>query len=124
VPASYKIDANVFADYLKNSSEMHAKLAEIGAEAVEIWQDKAPVNKTGKPHTLPSGYVDNPGDYRDSIRYKIMRNPTRMKVRIMATDYKAHWIEYGTKKMEAMHPMADTREEMISRGYHREGRDE
>ncbi len=107
MPASYKVDANVFADYLKNSSLIHARLTAAGKEAVEIWQEKAPVNS---------------GAYRDSIRYKIMRNPTRMKVRVMAIDHKAFWLEFGTAKMAARHPMADTIEEMINNGYHRDGK--
>ncbi|MBF6060511.1 HK97 gp10 family phage protein [Nocardia terpenica] len=110
----------MFADFLKNSSIIHARLEEAGKEAVEYWKSIAPVNTDpGEPHILKSGWVDNPGDYRDSIRYEIVRNPTRMKVRVMATDYKAHWLEFGTVKMEARHPMADTREEMLNRGYQR-----
>lgn len=107
MPANYKVDANIFADYLKNSSQIHARLTHAGKEAVEIWQGEAPVNS---------------GAYRDSIRYKIVRNPTRMKVRVMATDFKAFWLEFGTAKMAGRHPMANTIEEMHNRGYHKEGK--
>lgn len=59
----------------------------------------APVNVTGKPHTLKGGYVDRPGDYRDSIEGTVLFVNGAWRGRVVARDYKAHWIEYGTRKM-------------------------
>lgn len=120
MPSRYFIDKNLVADFLKNSSFVHLALEEAGKEAVEIWRKYAPVGT--KEHTTKGGYLDKPGSYRDSIRYKIVRNPTRMKCRVYTNDYKAHWLEYGTVKMAARHPMASAREELISKaGYQRHG---
>lgn len=57
----------------------------------------APVSK--RPHTLPSGYVNNPGDYRKSIEGTVVFEKGRWIGRVGAQDWKAHWIEYGTVKM-------------------------
>ncbi|QIS06759.1 hypothetical protein F5X71_34610 [Nocardia brasiliensis] len=120
MPSRYRVDANAFADFLKNSSYIHAELTRAGQEAVAIWKALAPVGN--RTHITRGGYVDRPGSYRDSIRYKIMRNPTRMKVRVYTTDYKAHWLEFGTVKMAARHPMADAREELLRQAkYKRHG---
>ncbi|GAB3211345.1 hypothetical protein [Nocardia tengchongensis] len=57
----------------------------------------APVNKTGKPHKLKSGYVDEPGDYRNSIRGDVLFKDGAWRGRVGAYDWKAHIIEYGAK---------------------------
>jgi hypothetical protein len=59
----------------------------------------APVNVTGKPHTLKGGYVDRPGDYRDSIEGTTLFVRGAWRGRVTARDYKSPWIEYGTAKM-------------------------
>lgn len=55
----------------------------------------APVNKTGKPHKLKGGYVDMPGDYRDSIRGEVIFKDGAWRGRVGAYDWKAHIVEYG-----------------------------
>lgn len=60
-------------------------------------QSIAPVGD--RAHTLPSGYVDEPGDYRDSISGEVVFEKGAWRGRVIARDYKAHWIEYGTRKM-------------------------
>lgn len=51
------------------------------------------------PHVLKSGYRDEPGDYRDSIMGSVLFIRGAWRGRVSAGDYKAHWIEYGTKHM-------------------------
>ena len=96
--AEYNINHEVIADILKNDTVVFAELYAVGEDAKEFWKDIAPVNKygdesAGEPHTLESGYVDEPGSYRDSIRMRMMKNPTRMKCRVEAVDYKVLWLE-------------------------------
>ncbi|MGW0052045.1 hypothetical protein [Nocardia nova] len=68
----------------------------------------APVNKTGKPHRLPSGYVDQPGDYRNSIRGETLFKDGRWRGRVGAYDWKSHLLEYGTRKMPKVAVMRRT----------------
>jgi hypothetical protein len=50
-------------------------------------------------HTLKSGYRDEPGDYRDSIMGSVLFIHGAWRGRVSAGNFKAHWIEYGTKHM-------------------------
>lgn len=60
----------------------------------------APVNThPGRPHVLKSGYVDRPGDYRNSIRGDTIFKNGAWRGRVGAYDWKAHLLEYGTVKM-------------------------
>ncbi|KZM70759.1 hypothetical protein AWN90_40070 [Nocardia terpenica] len=59
----------------------------------------APVNKTGKPHRITAGYVDEPGDYRDSIEGLVLFEHGAWRGRVIARDWKAHMLEYGTTHM-------------------------
>ncbi|MDG3012377.1 hypothetical protein G4X40_19745 [Rhodococcus sp. D2-41] len=115
MPASAQLPHAAIADFLKHDSTLWTALMAAGQEAEDYWKSIAPVGD--KEHALKSGYVDHPGDYRNSIRHKMMHNPTRMKVRVEATDFKAHWIEYGTSKMPAQAPMAKTRDYMRAHGF-------
>lgn len=67
----------------------------------------APVNKTGKPHKS-KGHVDMPGDYRDSIEGLVLFVDGAWRGRVVARDYKAHWIEYGTSRMPKFATMRRT----------------
>ncbi|MFE3229339.1 hypothetical protein [Nocardia sp. NPDC059228] len=73
----------------------HAEL--LAKKGAEYAKTIAPVNKTGKPHKLKSGYVDEPGDYRDSIRADVLFKDGAWRGRVGAYDWKAHIIEYGAK---------------------------
>ncbi|RPA65809.1 hypothetical protein EF294_03470 [Gordonia oryzae] len=70
-------------------------------EVAEYWRSLTQgVFEHQKEHTLKSGYVEEPGDYERSIRAKtIRRKDGSIKGRVESTDYKAHWIEYGSSKM-------------------------
>lgn len=96
--AEYSINHAVIAELLKNDAAVFAEVFAVTEAAMNHWKSIAPVNKhgdieAGKPHTLKSGYVDNPGDYRESIRMRMVKNPTRIKGRVEATDYKSYWLE-------------------------------
>lgn len=56
-------------------------------EALKYAQSIAPV---GDPTTDPHS-----GAYRDSLAVELHHSPTRVSARIVATDQKAHWIEFG-----------------------------
>lgn len=71
---------------------LEAKKA-LASEGAEYARSIAPV--ADADHTLKSGYVDKAGAYRDSIYVSVKGT----WVAIVATDYKAHWIEYGTETM-------------------------
>lgn len=65
-----------------------------------------------REHTLRSGYVERPGDYAKSIKVKFIEGGIEaghlFKARVTAHDYKAHWIEYGSKHMPEFAPRAAT----------------
>lgn len=62
-----------------------------------------------RTHTLKSGYVENPGDYAKSIKITYITRATGFrKARVEATDYKAHWIEYGCEHMPEFAPRQAT----------------
>ncbi|MCV7422993.1 hypothetical protein H7K45_20785 [Mycobacterium yunnanensis] len=85
-----------------NSPAVLAAVMERAAEARQFWVDywEAFDHPYSRTHTLRSGYVENPGDYANSIRVKFMRTPEGAPMaRITAHDYKAHWIEYGSAHM-------------------------
>lgn len=103
--AEYSINHAVIAELLKNNPAVFAEVFAVTEAAMNHWKSIAPVNKhgdieAGKPHTLKSGYVDHPGDYRESIRMRMIKNPTRIKGRVEATDYKSYWLE-GYKHVNA-----------------------
>lgn len=68
----------------------------------------APVNKTGKPHQVSAGHIDEPGDYRDSIEGTVLFVRGEWVGRVVAKDWKAHMIEYGTAKMPKFATMRRT----------------
>lgn len=124
--AEFQLDHALIKNFLLNDSIVFAALEEAGHKALEHWKEIAPVNKkqdisAGKPHTLKSGYVDEPGSYRESIRMRMLKNPTRMKCRVEATDYKSYWLE-GIKNPNKNNtpppePMMHTLAYMKSEGF-------
>jgi len=65
-------------------------------KARDYWKGIAPVGT--REHTLKSGYVDHPGQYRDSIRIQVLMQRGIKRWRVFTDDFKRFWIEYGTKK--------------------------
>lgn len=96
MPARFELNPIGVEVYLQTDPELEAHLLELAKRGADYGKSIAPVGP--KEHTLKSGYVDKPGDYRDSIEGMVVQGHRRMKGRVRATDYKAHWIEYGTKK--------------------------
>jgi hypothetical protein len=62
----------------------------------DYWKSIAPVST--REHALKSGYVDHPGQYRDSIRIQLVYIRGMKRWRVFTDDFKRFWIEYGTKK--------------------------
>lgn len=90
--SSADIDAAIAA-----SAEVKHAVMETAEEVKAYWQSIAPVNKTGRPHKLKSGYVDEPGDYRDSIGIRYGSKASgHFTAKVGTQDYKAHWLEYGS----------------------------
>jgi hypothetical protein len=70
------------------------KAEEVQSFWVKYWNELP--HPWSRVHTLKSGYVEEPGDYANSIRIYYLRNRSgMMKARVWAKDFKAHWIEYG-----------------------------
>lgn len=72
----------------------------------DYWKSIAPVGT--KEHTLKSGYVDHPEQYKKSIRIKVVRPHGVRRWRVFTDDYKRFWIEYGTRKWAKHACMART----------------
>lgn len=64
-------------------------------EVQEFWKSIAPVGPYA--HTLKSGHLDEPGDYRDGIKVYFIHNPAGHLIGIVKSfDYKSYWLEYGS----------------------------
>lgn len=82
---------------ISESAEIRGAVMEKAQAVQEYWKQIAPVNKTGRPHTLKSGYVDEVGAYRDSIHIQYRRKASGFfSAKVGTVDYKAHWLEYGS----------------------------
>ncbi|GLP75676.1 hypothetical protein TUM20983_27860 [Mycobacterium antarcticum] len=80
-------------------------------EARQFWVDywESYEHPFSRSHTLRSGYVENPGDYAESIKVKFMKSAEGLPMaRVTAHDYKARWIEYGSTHMPEFAPRAAT----------------
>lgn len=77
------------------SDEVREGIIVKAREVQEYWKSIAPVNKTGKAHDLGDGQVDEPGDYRDSIKVRY-RTDDGFYAEVYTNDPKARWLEYGT----------------------------
>lgn len=92
------------ADSIVVREALIAKAKEVQEMWVEYWESFD--HPHSRVHTLRSGYVERPGDYSKSIRIKYMSHGRFMKARITAHDFKAHWIEYGSRHMPEFAPRA------------------
>jgi hypothetical protein len=95
------------------SAAVKAALIHKANEVKEYWVDywNSIPHPYARVHTLKSGYVEHPGDYAKSINISYIRKMNGFtKARIKATDYKAHWIEYGCEHMPEFAPRAATLE--------------
>lgn len=80
------------------------------AAVQEYWKSIAPVFNPDDPkeHRKEPPYGD-PGDYRDSITVVDMSDDNGFRDRVKPTDFKAKWIEFGSKHMPKYAPMAKTK---------------
>lgn len=92
--------------FLATSPVLKARMLELAKEGEEYAKSIAPVGD--RKHTTKSGYVDHPGDYKDSIEGMVVMKNGRWIGRVIARDWKAHWIEYGTAKMPKLAVMRRT----------------
>lgn len=84
------------ANDLDSDPAIIAAKLELAEEAAEYWRSIAPV---GDPAVDPHS-----GAYRDSIHVEQKGD----KVYVVASDPKAHWIEYGTEHMPEYAPRQRT----------------
>lgn len=110
-----QIDKAVIEAFLASDAATWTALMKAGEEAVEYWKSEAPVGEV--EHTLKGGYVVHPGDYKNSIRHKMIHEGPKRFVRVQARDFKANWIENGSKHNPAHAPCAKTRAYMLGKGF-------
>lgn len=85
------LDYEMAGIWLRTSPELRSFLEGLGRKGVGFAQSIAPVGNPARDK--------HSGAYRDSINYEIHQGKSRMSLRIGARDQKAHWIEFGSKKM-------------------------
>jgi hypothetical protein len=91
-----------------NSPLVQAGIIETANAAAEYWESLAPVGT--HEHTLKSGYVDRPGDYKRAVQVTFSRKDGIPKARVEDTDYKRAWIEYGSIHNDELAPRQRTAE--------------
>jgi hypothetical protein len=97
--SNVKIDYQSMGLFLRTSPELRSFLEDLGKKGVSYARGIAPVGSKNDKH---------PGAYRDSINAEIHQSPTRQSLRIGARDFKAHWIEYGSKRMPKFSVLRNT----------------
>lgn len=76
------------------NAEIRAAVMAKAKEVQAYWQSIAPVSE--KEHVY-NGHLDEPGDYRDSIRVRFNQKGNGFfTATVFTTDWKAHWLEYGS----------------------------
>ena len=94
------------------SKRVHDAVDAKAAKVQEYWKSIAPVFDASNPKehrkTPPHG---QPGDYRDSIVVVDKSDSDGFRDRVKPTDFKRHWVEFGTAHMPAYAPMAKVKAE-------------
>lgn len=98
--------------YLQTDPTLRAALLAEAERGVLFAKSIAPVGK--KEHKLKSGYVEQPGDYRDSIHATVTQGHRRQVAHVEATDYKRFWVEYGAKHMPKYAVLRKTKDHLES----------
>lgn len=101
-----------FTELYKAGQEARDKMKEAAEKAKPYAEEFAPVGKNA--HTLTSGYVDEPGDYKAA--FKVVEDEETGNIRLGNTDYKAHWIEFGVPAHN-IPPQAVIANAVIAAGY-------
>lgn len=99
--------AGAIEKYIRHDAVVRVALMARAEEVRDMWIEywESFDHPHSRVHTLRSGYVERPGDYSKSIKIKFIEYPMP-KARVKAHDYKAHWIEYGSKHMPEFAPRA------------------
>ena len=91
---------------LATSAESKERVEAAAKQGAEYARSIAPVGD--REHRV-GNTVDEPGDYQRSIEGTAVFEDGAWKGRVIARDYKAHWIEYGTEKMPKQAVLRRTR---------------
>jgi len=94
------------AAMLAASTEYRELLQHYAEQGAEYARAYAPV---GTHEHIYNGHVDEPGDYRDSILGLTVFHDGQWFGVVQATDFKAWWIEFGTKHQPALAPLRRAR---------------
>lgn len=88
------------------SPTVRAGVKSKAADMQEFWQSIAPVFDPvrGRRKAPPHG---QPGEYRDSIHVEMLKSGA---ARVITTDYRAEWIEFGSAHMPEYAPATKTAE--------------
>jgi hypothetical protein len=99
--SEFVFDPVAIAVWAKTSPELREALVRMGEAGVPYARSIAPVGEPGEGGAYSSKKAKprQPGDYRDSLTYEIHEGRTRMSLRILSKDFKAGWVEKGTRKM-------------------------
>ena len=97
--SEFRLDPLAIAVWAKTSPELREALERMGTEGVAYAKSIAPVGEPGQGGAYSGHQHRHPGEYRDSLDHEIHEGRTRMSLRIFSKDFKAGWIEKGTKHM-------------------------
>lgn len=117
--SDFVFDPVAIGIWAKTSPELREAFVRMGEAGVPYARSIAPVGESGQGGAYSSkkgGKARHPGDYRESLGYEIHEGRTRMSLRIFSTDFKAGWIEKGTKKMPKHAVLSKTLDFLKSRG--------
>jgi hypothetical protein len=97
---TFTLDTQGIGEYLRTSGQLRAALAAVVAQGVAYARSIAPVGRgAGEGGAYLPRTGRRPGDYRNGIVGEVAVTRTRMVGRVLATDFKAGWIEYGSEHM-------------------------
>lgn len=100
--SEFRFDPVAISIWAKTSPELRGALVRMGEAGVPYAQSIAPVGEPGQGGGYSSkkgSKARHPGDYRESLGYEIHEGRSRMSLRIFSRDFKAGWIEKGSRKM-------------------------
>lgn len=108
---TFELNTRGIGYYLKNDPELRAALAATVAQGVAYARSIAPVGHAGEGGAYrKSGRA--PGEYREGIVGQVVVGKSRMVGRILATDFKSWWIEYGSAHMPKYRVLGRTMDHM------------
>jgi hypothetical protein len=99
-------------DKIMKGPKVKAAVDAKAAKVQSFWKSVSPVFKEGDPreHRKMPAHGE-PGDYQKSITVVPMPDDSGYRDRVKPTDFKAKWIEFGTKHMPPYAPLAKVKAE-------------